>query len=266
MRFFRVLVLSLVAWCFFSLRAFALEIPEHPQGYISDYAQILSDQARIFLQNTLKNFESSTSHQIVVVTFPSLDGQSLEDFSIHLAEKWKVGQKKYDNGLILLIFKNDQKMRIEVGYGLESRLPDALCGQIIREVIAPNFKLGQYDQGVIQGVRAIMEATQGEDYLGPKGSSQPSFLFSFIVWSFLLFMGIDFARYVYYAVSRHQYPHRYGFLEWWIHFAIIWFILRVMMTSGGSYSSSSGGSSGGGGGGFSGVGGSFGGGGASGGW
>lgn len=98
----------------------------------------------------------------MVGTFPSLEGNSLEEFSMRLAETWKVGQKGKDNGVILLIFKNDRKIRIEVGYGLEGVLPDATCGQIISQVIAPHFRKKDYQAGIFSGVDAIIRATQGE--------------------------------------------------------------------------------------------------------
>lgn len=141
---------------------FALEIPAKPDGYVTDHAGMLSSSKKAELEGILRSFEETTSNQVVVATFPSLEGQSLEDFSIRLAEAWKPGQKGKDNGVIFLIFKNDRKMRIEVGYGLEPVLTDALSGQIISRVVAPHFKKGDYQAGVLAGVNAIIAATKGE--------------------------------------------------------------------------------------------------------
>lgn len=140
----------------------ALNVPPQPDGYVTDRARLLSLSTREALETTLRAFEEKTSNQIAVVTFQSLEGESLEDFSMRLAEAWKPGQKRRDNGVILLIFKDDRKVRIEVGYGLEGVLTDALSGQIIRQVIAPHFRGGDYEGGVTAGVDAIMRATQGE--------------------------------------------------------------------------------------------------------
>ena len=103
----------------------------------------------------------------MVAIFDSLEGGSLEDFSIHLAEKWKVGQKDKSNGVILLIFKSDRKVRIEVGYGLEGALPDVIANQIIQNEIVPNFRAGNYDAGVERAVASILQATKGEYKAAP---------------------------------------------------------------------------------------------------
>ncbi len=145
-----------------STSAFALSIPEKPQGYVSDYAKLLSDASRQKIENTLGAFEKETSNQVVVAVFESLEGGSLEDFSIRLAEKWKIGQKGKDNGIILIIFKQDRAVRIEVGYGLEGALPDAVASAIIRNEIVPAFRAGDFDKGIESAVGAIIQATKGE--------------------------------------------------------------------------------------------------------
>lgn len=146
----------------YSVSAYALEIPEKPTAYVNDYASLLNSNTKAQLEKTLYDFEQKTSNQIVVAIFGSLDGQSLEDFSIRLAEKWKIGGKEKDNGVILLIFRDDRQVRIEVGYGLEGVLPDALASQIIRKEFVPFFKAGRYDEGVLNTVSAIMQATKSE--------------------------------------------------------------------------------------------------------
>lgn len=140
----------------------ALEVPKRADGYVTDRAGLLSAASRVDLEQDLRAFEEKTSNQIVVATFPSLEGDSLEDFSMRLAETWKAGQKNRDNGVLFLIFKNDRKMRIEVGYGLEGVLTDALSGEIIRGVVTPYFRRGDFEGGIQAGTHAIMKATVGE--------------------------------------------------------------------------------------------------------
>jgi uncharacterized protein len=139
----------------------ALTVPAL-KGRINDYAQILSPATISQLENALRYFEQQESTQIVVLTVPTLEGDSLEDFSIRVAESWKIGQKKIDNGAILLIAKQEKKLRIEVGYGLEGKLTDLISGRIIHDIIVPRFKEGNFDQGIINGVSAMMEAVKGE--------------------------------------------------------------------------------------------------------
>ena len=107
------------------------------------------------LESVLAEGERATGAQVVVALFPSLEGESLEDFSIRLAEKWRVGRKELDDGVIILVFAEDRKVRIEVGYGLEGAIPDIEASHIIREAIAPRFREGRYDAGLEAAARAI---------------------------------------------------------------------------------------------------------------
>jgi len=99
--------------------------------------------------------ERATGAQMVIAIFPSLEGESLEDFSIRLAERWRVGDKKLDNGVILLVFVQERRIRLEVGYGLEPVLPDAVASQIIREQIGPRFREGRWADGLTAAVDAV---------------------------------------------------------------------------------------------------------------
>jgi uncharacterized protein len=144
----------------------AVEVPEL-KARINDYANMLSPATKRQLEKTLQGFEAAQSTQIVVLTIPSLKGESIESFSIRTAEAWKIGQKGLDNGAILVIARNDRKLRIEVGYGLEGRLTDLLAGRIIRQIITPAFKTGNFDLGIVNGVHAMMEAVTGEFAVQP---------------------------------------------------------------------------------------------------
>jgi uncharacterized protein len=143
------------------LIARALDVPPL-RGRINDYAALIpADKARQ-LEERLASFEKETGHQIAVLTIPSLDGDALEDFSIRVAEAWKVGQKGFDNGAILIIAQKDRKLRIEVGYGLEGILPDAIANRIIQETIVPRFRTNDYSGGIEAGINAILNVTKGE--------------------------------------------------------------------------------------------------------
>jgi len=139
----------------------ALDAPRL-KGHVNDYAGMLSPASQRQLEALLTDFEQKESTQIVLLTVPSLRGDSLEDFSIRVAEAWKIGQAEADNGAILLIAKADRKIRIEVGYGLEGRLTDLISGRIIRNVIAPHFRKGAFEQGIAAGISAMIDAVRGE--------------------------------------------------------------------------------------------------------
>lgn len=137
-------------------------IPPRPQNYVNDYADLLSPEQEATLNRMLRAYEDSTSNQVVVAIFPDAEGYPVEDFSIRLAEAWKVGQKGRDNGAILAVFLKERKVRIEVGYGLEDVIPDARAFQIIRDFITPEFKRGDYYSGIRDGVQAIMASASGK--------------------------------------------------------------------------------------------------------
>ena len=158
----KIVFLFLLIAFFSTIPAMALEVPDRPEGRITDRTGTLNPREIAVLDQKLEAFEKETTNQIAVLLIPSLQGDSLEDFSIRLAEKWKIGQKGRNNGAILLIVKNEKKLRIEVGYGLEGPLPDALAGSIIRNEIGPRFKEGRFYAGIEAGLNAIMAATKGE--------------------------------------------------------------------------------------------------------
>jgi uncharacterized protein len=131
-------------------------------AYINDYAGMISKETAGDLEQELIQFERTDSTQIVVLTIPSLEGEDLEGFSIKVAEAWKVGQKGVDNGVILLVARDERKVRIEVGRGLEGKLTDLVSGRIVRDEIIPSFRAGDFDSGVRNGVSAIVGVTRGE--------------------------------------------------------------------------------------------------------
>lgn len=275
---------------FLPLSALGLPVPAL-QGRVVDTASMLSPGAIKQIESTLTSFETEDSTQIVILTIDSLQGESLEEFSLKVAEKWQIGQKGFDNGALLLIAKNDRKLRIEVGYGLEGSLTDLVAGRIIRDIITPQFRNGNFDQGIINGVLAMIESVRGEfnSSTPPPESNNKSNEFSGIL-IFILFAFFNLGRMF---RSRKWLAAGLGaILAPLFGFAIFdagWLILLSLIPAGmiiGYLSSSFGnslhskGSTGGGalgsgyssggfsssGGGFSGGGGGFGGGGSSGGW
>jgi uncharacterized protein len=245
------LVLLLTACSVFSQRSKTPSAEDKVRTYATDKTGTLSTSQMKLLDDKLSAFEKETSNQVVVWMVPSLDGGSLEDKSYEIAEQNGIGQKGKDNGVLLFIAKNDRKLRIEVGYGLEGALPDALCDQIIRKEITPEFKKGKFYEGINAGVDAIIKATKGEYTADNKtdDSDVDNMTVCCIplpVFIFVLIFGGFFVLPIIFRLLG--WSKKGGSGNWW---------------TGGSGSSSSSWSSGGG---FSGGGGSFGGGGSSGSW
>lgn len=157
----RLCVILLLA---FGFRLLADEvIPPPPAAYFNDYAHVVSAGTAAQLNQTLENFERQSSDQIVVAIYPKMQSDSsIDDYTVRVARSWQVGQKGKNNGAVLFVFVQDHKMFIEVGYGLEGVLPDALCKRIIDEEITPRFRAGDYDGGLTAGVQAILAAVKGE--------------------------------------------------------------------------------------------------------
>lgn len=161
------LLIFLVFLTSVSLYVYAQDTERNPaqskvRAYVTDEASVLSSSEISSLETKLANFEKETSNQVVVYIVQSLNGESLEETSYEIAQKNGIGQKGKDNGVLLFIAISDRKLRIEVGYGLEGALTDALSNQIIRKEITPYFKQGKYYEGINAGVDAIILATKGE--------------------------------------------------------------------------------------------------------
>jgi uncharacterized protein len=170
--FLRVNLLFWFCVCFLVNNSFAQKpIPELWGQRVHDEAHVLKPETIDRLEKKLKSYEDSTSNQIAILTIQSLDDDVLEQYSLRVAEKWKLGQKEKDNGALLLIVVDDHKMRIEVGQGLEGVLTDALSNRIIRNEIAPAFRRGDYDAGVTAGIYGIERAIGGEYSNVEKASS-----------------------------------------------------------------------------------------------
>ena len=164
-----------------------------PRGYVNDYGNMISPPVEADLAAKLKKFEETDSTQIVILTVPSLEGDPVEDYSIKVAEAWKIGQKGKDNGILFLVSREDRKMRIEVGRGLEGKLTDLTAGRIIDLVVKPKFKAGDFDGGFTAGVSALIDATRGEftaDRRAPSGGPYVPFAGGMSPWlAFLILLG-----------------------------------------------------------------------------
>jgi uncharacterized protein len=222
-------------------------------GRVVDNAQMIEPSVRQQLTQQLQAHETATGEQLVVVTLPDLQGADIADFGYQLGRHWGIGQKDKNNGALLIVARDERKLRIEVGYGLEDRLTDAQSSVIINQVITPAFKTGNFNKGISDGVAAMLVV------LGGNPLDEPS-----TAYESRGDPGDDF-------VSRH--PGVFVFVL--LLFILIFFVGQMLGIlpagrggSGGSGGGFGGGGfgGGGGGGGFSGGGGSFGGGGSSGGW
>jgi uncharacterized protein len=234
--------------------------PEFPRitGRVVDDAKILSPAAVNQLTAMLAKHEQASGEQIVVVTLPSLQGYSIEDFGYQLGRYWGIGQKDKNTGALLIVAPKEHKVRIEIGYGLEGKLTDALCSVIIQRDILPDFRRGDFDAGVLAGTRSLLIASgdaaaagaappaQGQSSTGDEGGMD---------WIVVIFLLCWLGLFIY---ERRQRAH--GVIRRVGRSGPI--IFGGGFPGGHDRGSSSGGDFGG----FSGGGGSFGGGGASGSW
>jgi uncharacterized protein len=156
----RRLLLAGLACAALARGSFALDVP-YLSGRVNDEAHLFDANAASSLDRTLKAYEQKTGRQFVVLTLPTLGDEVLEDYSIKVARAWKLGTKGKDDGILLLVARDDHKVRIEVGYGLEGDLPDAKAGRIIRDELVPRFRANDYAGGVTAGVDAVIKTLDG---------------------------------------------------------------------------------------------------------
>jgi len=253
--FIHVLLLVTVMMLWFPQSAVAKRKVPELANRVNDNAGLLTKQQQQQLEQLLWDVENKTSSQVALLAIPSLEGDVIEDFSIRVAEKWNLGQKKFDNGVLMLLALKDREIRIEVGYGLEHIVTDAKSSYIIHEYMRKHFKRGDYFKGLHAGLTAISGLITKEFEITPeqlaqfkknrrraKGKHLPVGLIVFFI-----FIGMSMFK------GRRSGSGRYHRSAPFIFF-------------GGGGFGGRGGSGGGGFGGFSGGGGSFGGGGASGSW
>jgi uncharacterized protein len=264
----RLSALALILSAILAIVALAVEARAAPSfppltGRVTDAANILPDATVAALDAKLAALEKQTSIQLVVATVPDLQGYEIDEYGYQLGRSWGIGQKGKNNGALLLVAPNERKVRIEVGYGLEGTLTDALTSQIIRRDIIPRFKAGDMPGGVVAGADAIIKLVElppdqrrmaAAEAAQAQAEDGGGVSLGFIIWLVIILIWLFF------AISRGKRGRRSGPV-------IIW-----GPGTGGGWGGGSGGGGGGwggggfGGGGFGGGGGGFGGGGSSGGW
>jgi len=279
-----VLLGGLLSCCALRIGSAAAQVPTVSSSLVTDLGQFLEPMEERALERKLRTYADTTSTQIVVVTVQDLGGMDAQTFALELGRQWGVGQEGRDNGVVLLVSRAERQIRIEVGYGLEGALPDALAARIIRDVVTPSFKQGQFFAGISSAVDLIMAAAAGEfeglptaPGSGDRGRGNPLFIY----------LGFLFLYFIISAFRNRGNGHRGNPLFIYLGFLFFYFIisafrnrgnghreyrkdtragLPIIFWGGGSYGHRGGGFGGGGfgGGGFGG--GSFGGGGAGGSW
>jgi uncharacterized protein len=263
---FNVLISTVLFMIFWSTASFSVQppVPKMPSGYVVDLANIIGDNYEMSLKGYLQELEQKTTVQMVILTINDLEGESIFDLSLSIAhDKWKLGQKGKDNGVLLMVSLKDRKYWTQVGYGLEGVLPDSLVGSIGRQYLVPYFKEGDYSKGITAASLAVINeiaSDSGVEITGmPKLKSRSRYPYSGMkprkptllggIFTILFFIGLI-----------------YLFIK---HPRLLLFLLFMNMLGGGRRSHWGGGG-GFGGGGFGsfggGGGGGFGGGGAGGGW
>ncbi len=150
--------------------AFAATYPS-PTGNISDFSGTLTQQQIATIDSSLQNYRDATGNQIAVAIIKDLGGDTVENYAVNMFAQWKIGQKDKNNGVLLLISMAEHKIKIEVGYGLEPLLTDAKSGDIIRNSIAPKFKINDYYGGILDGVTSIENVISGNEISSPKTST-----------------------------------------------------------------------------------------------
>ncbi len=260
-------------------------------GRVVDQARVLSQSTKDELETLLATHENNTTNQVVVVTIESLGNAQIEEYSIELARRWGIGQKGKDNGVVLVVAPNDKQVRIEVGYGLEGTLTDALSSNIINYYIIPEFKKGDIQNGIKIGTQKIIALLDGDEGVREEIEKQdetPVEAYGIVAGMLMVFASAIFgaaalrigASATLSSFISGVVAGTFGIEDILIRgaivlvlFVLLFYLMRNMKTGGrglyggggsGGYGSGGGGSSGGGG--FSGGGGSFGGGGASGRW
>ncbi|MGC9037024.1 MAG: TPM domain-containing protein, partial [Verrucomicrobiia bacterium] len=171
-RFLFIIALLILSHAFGAV--YAAQLPPPPSQYIVDNVGVLQPDDIAEINRMLADIETETSCQVVVAIYNSLPpGESLEDYANRLFRAWGIGRKDKNNGVLLLIYIKDRKLRIEVGYGLEGSIPDATAKRIIDENIVPFFRTGKYSEGIKNGIRTIYSAIKGE-YKPARRATQPA--------------------------------------------------------------------------------------------
>lgn len=165
----RMIATSAILLLLLAVPLAALEVP-YLSGRVNDNADLVPDDVQQRIEQKLAGFEQKTGNQIAVLTVESLEGEAVEDYSLRVAETWKLGQQGKDNGVLFLISEQDRRMRIDVGYGLEAELTDLETNRIMDNVVRPYFRSGDFGSGVEKGVDAIVSSLEGQEVTPAPGA------------------------------------------------------------------------------------------------
>lgn len=165
----KIFILSFLFIIINSCYAQEVEYP-NPIGYVNDFANVLPDNDEASISQLIQKLKQETGAEVAVVTIQSIAPLEIEEYAVRLFEKWGIGKKGTDNGVLIIIAVNERKMRIEVGYGLEGALPDGKCGEIRDKFMIPYFKQGDLGKGIVSGTVAIIQIVANEYGVQLKGS------------------------------------------------------------------------------------------------
>lgn len=215
------------------LAAVTAPVPPAPSRWVEDRAGFLSPGARASLDARLEGYELSTGRQVVVWVGKTLAGAPLDDWAVRTFAAWKVGRKGLDDGIAIFILADDRTIDIEVGYGLEDKVPDAVASQIIREVMAPRLRSGDRDGAVIAGVNAVLASVEGRPWAGPPATAPPRGEISVGTW---IVGGLALIAFLIFAITHPR-----------MAMLMLWSIMASSRHGGGGGFGGGGGGSGGGG-------------------
>jgi len=217
-----------------ALLATAAPIPPSPTRWVDDQAAFLSPATRSALDARLEGYQRATGHQVVVWIGKTLDGTPLDDWAVRTFAAWKVGRKGFDDGIAMFILADDRAIDIEVGYGLEDKVPDAIASRVIRDVMTPRLRAGDRDGAVAAGVDAVLAAIEGKPWSGSGATAPPEDGPSTITW---ILGGLGVIAFLIFAVTHPR-----------MALLLLWTFARGAGGGGGGGFSGGGGRSGGGGG------------------
>jgi len=238
----RGLLMSAAVVTLLAVLAAAAPVPPAPTRWVEDQAGFLSSPARAALDARLEGYERATGHQVVVWIGTTLGGTPLDDWAVRAFAAWKIGRKGLDDGVAIFIFADDRAIDIEVGYGLEDKVPDAIASRIIREVMAPRVRAGDRDGAVTAGADAVLAAIEGRPWTGSPAATSSEREPSLVAW---ILGGLAAIAFLIFAITHPR-----------MAMLLLWTFMARGRHGGGGF----------GGGGFGGGGGRSGGGGARGGW
>lgn len=218
--FFKSILLVLLFFCtqlIVNTKVYAeIQIPDYT-GYVNDFEGIIDNDEE--LEKIISDYEKQTGVEIAVLTVNSLQGTSIEDYSIRVFDKWKIGKADKDNGLLILVSSKERLSRVEVGYGLEGVLPDSLTGRVQDELMIPSFREGKYSEGINQGVNAFIKLINEDPTVFSNtsevdqnnGNFFDSALFEYVIIGIIIFVNL-------FAISK----------SWWLG-GVVGFIAGIIL-------------------------------------